>query len=152
MLLAMKLNKSGFSLIELLIAAAILVTGLCSILAAYITFFDLISLSGNLTKAQNAAQVRVEQIRNGVFAQIITLNRSTFPVPVVRGGMGTVYVAYPINPNLPQVNVVVSWREKAGRVIGEDANLNGALDPGEDLNGNNMLDSPAEISTIIAAR
>ena len=57
--------------------------------------------------------------------------------------------------DLKEVRIVASFRFKRGdleRVIGEDQNLDGDLDAGEgeDTNGNNRLDSPVEIVTLIA--
>jgi hypothetical protein len=44
---------------------------------------------------------------------------------------------------------VVCYREKPNRVIGEDINLNGILDGGEDLNGDGRLSSLCEITYFI---
>jgi len=52
---------------------------------------------------------------------------------------------------LLQATVSVCWRQK-NRVIGEDKNLNGALDAGEDANGNKIIDSPVELTTLIVNR
>ena len=50
------------------------------------------------------------------------------------------------------VTVSVCYRTKGGRVIGEDANLNGTLNTGEDKNGNYVLDSPIQLTTYVAKK
>ena len=57
--------------------------------------------------------------------------------------------AHPLQPNLLNLHVAACWRS-SGRVIGEDKNLNGRLDAGEDANGSGWMDSPVMISTLIA--
>ena len=47
------------------------------------------------------------------------------------------------------VTVSFSWRESGGRIIGEDLNLNGRLDAGEDKNGNGIIDSVVQFSSYI---
>ncbi len=51
---------------------------------------------------------------------------------------------------LLKIKVTCCWKEKGGRIIGEDKNLNGQLDIGEDINGNGELDSPVKLVTYIA--
>jgi hypothetical protein len=49
-----------------------------------------------------------------------------------------------------KIRIVACWRNQNGRVIGEDKNLNGTLDAGEDLDGNGLIDSPAVIESYVA--
>lgn len=60
----------------------------------------------------------------------------------------------PIGENLKEARVVVSWKQRLGRIIGEDINLNGELDTGEDKTGGHSgeLDSPCEIISAFAKR
>ena len=62
----------------------------------------------------------------------------------------------PANPSLLDIHVAACWTSR-GRRIGEDANCNGALDPGEDKSpvgspGRDWIDSPVMVSTRIARR
>jgi len=66
-------------------------------------------------------------------------------------GKGVVYVNNS-NPDLLEVEVDVSWRNRDGRVIGEDTNLNGQIESGEDLVNIGKLDSPVKIITYLAER
>ncbi|MBI5554451.1 MAG: prepilin-type N-terminal cleavage/methylation domain-containing protein [Elusimicrobia bacterium] len=50
---------------------------------------------------------------------------------------------------LLEVVITVCWRAKDGRIIGEDTNLNGVLDAGEDMNANSELDSPVKFRGFI---
>jgi len=51
---------------------------------------------------------------------------------------------------LLEVILTVSWKQRDGRIIGEDLNLNGILDAGEDANSNGRLDSPSELRSLIS--
>ena len=53
------------------------------------------------------------------------------------------------NPSLLDVHIAACWNAR-GRVVGEDRNCNGVLDPGEDDNGNGWMDSPVMVSTRVA--
>lgn len=144
----------GFTLPELLLSAAILALVLCGILATYISCFELISTSENLTLAVNAAQRKIEEIRDYSFSQIYAdYNNHTFTVDEIAPGnsKGIVYIDNS-TADLLKVTISVCWRQRGSRIIGEDLDLDGSLDSGEDLNGNNMIDSPAKIVTLITPR
>jgi hypothetical protein len=100
-------------------------------------------------------------MRNSTFQQIddtygvnptadADISYSNFVVNAIPSSMGVVYIN-DTNPELLQATVSVCWRQK-NRVIGEDKNLNGALDAGEDANGNKIIDSPVELTTLIVNR
>jgi Tfp pilus assembly protein PilV len=147
-------NRKGFTLIEVMLAAAFLIIVLGGLLATYISCFELISTSRNLTLAVNAARGKVEEIRDYSFNQIYSdYDNTTFTVNEMSTGnsRGVVYVDN-TNPDLLQVIVSVCWRQRANRIIGEDLDLDGNLDTGEDTNFNNMIDSPAQLITLITAR
>ena len=148
-------NRKGFTLIEVMLAAAFLVIVLSGLLATYISCFELISTSRNLTLAVNAAQGKIEEIRDHSFNQVYSdYHNSTFTVSEMSAGssQGVVYVNN-TNPDLLEVIVSVCWRQRANRIIGEDLDLDGVLDTGEDTSpNNNIIDSPAQIVTLITAR
>lgn len=152
----MKIKKSvffvkGFTIIEILIALAILIVAISSILITYLACFVLIDTVKNINIATNAAQGIIEEIRSTPFTQIINnYNGLNFIVNDMPSSRGVVYVD-DTNPELLQVTVSVCWRHR-NRVIGEDSNLNGVLDVGEDANGNGIIDSPVELTTRIANR
>jgi len=147
----MKIKKGGFTLVEILLAVAILAFVLCSILVTYVSCLTLIATSKSINIATNACLGLVEEIRSDPFVRIIDdYNGLNFIVNEIPASMGVVYVD-DTNPELLQVTVSICWRQ-GNRVIGEDADLNGFLDAGEDANGNGIIDSPVQLVTLIANR
>lgn len=146
--------NSAFTLFELMITVAVLITAIVGLLAAYLNFFTLNENARKLTLAITACQNKMEEMRKAGFSTLYSTYNGTqfnpggFPATEARGN---VYIKN-TNPDLLEVHVSVSWMERSNRIIGEDLNLNGALDTGEDLNGDNRLSSPAEISTFICER
>ena len=169
--MARKNSESGFTLVEIMLATGILVFALCGILAAFISCIALSSTSKNVNIATNAALEIAEQIRTTAYTDLSDPSGSgllingqpfteTFPgsniyscsftVAVLPSNMVTVY----INTNTPEllgVTISLCWRQN-NRVIGEDKNLNGQLDAGEDANGNDLIDSPVQVVTRVANR
>jgi prepilin-type N-terminal cleavage/methylation domain-containing protein len=147
-------SASGFTLIEIMLAILILVVVLCGLLSTYIGCLELASISKNSIFAVNAAQKKIEEIRNYSFSDIYNdYNNTTFTVDEMPSGnsKGVIYVDNS-NPDLLKLTVSVCWRQRGTLVVGEDRNLNGVLNTGEDLNGNNMIDSTVQLVTLIANR
>lgn len=161
-----KRDKSGFTLIELMIGAAIMIIALVGLLATYTGSFRLNETAGNLTIAINIGQEKLEEIRNHSFDSIVTDYSSggspggTFnPSPLDGSGIidiiddGSDDPEHVTSSDLLQITITISWRQKANRVIGEDADLNGTWDlASEDANGNGQFDSPAQVVTLISRR
>ena len=141
-------QDSGFTLVELIAGMLVLVLAFVGILTSYMKCLELSELSINSSNAVLAAQNRVEQIKNTVYDQIqANFHNVTFTNANLNGiGVSLVDSS---NPEFLQVTVVFCWRQKSGRILGEDANLNGQLNAGEDVNGNGALDSPSMIGTSI---
>ena len=152
------LGEEGFSLAELLVTCGILVTVIVILLQLFVYNSILAELSGNMGYAMSEAQAKMEEIKNSDFS-LITTNYASGGTPgntfnLSQGqGKGVIYIDSS-NANLLEVSVVVCWKNKDGRVIGEDTNLNGVLDAGEDLSSpvNNKLDSKATLVLKIAKR
>jgi len=148
----MRLRRKGFVLAEVLLGAAILAFVLCGILATYINCFDLITTSRNSTAAVNSAQSIIEEIRDYSFTSIFNdYNNQTFTVSEIPASRGIIYVDN-TNPDLLTVTISVSWQQHGNRIIGEDLDLDGVIDAGEDINANNMLDSPVQIITLVTPK
>jgi prepilin-type N-terminal cleavage/methylation domain-containing protein len=138
----------GFTLVELLIATAILVITMTGILMSYLRCLELNEISKNTMMAVQAVNNRMEQIRSTPFTQIkANFNRISFPITGLTG-RGVSYVD-DTDPQLLQITVSASWRQTNGRIFGEDKNFNGLIEAGEDKNGNNMLDSTVEATAAI---
>ncbi len=151
-------NNGGFTLVELLVTAGILAFCIISIMQLFIYAGIEASLAGNKTQAISEAQNKIEEIRNHNFANIV----ANYGVGGTPGnifnlssltGKGVVEIDNS-NPELLVITVLVCWQDKGGRIIGEDANLDGVLDAGagEDTDGDNKLDSPVTIVTMLTRR
>ena len=141
-------NHQAFTLVELMIAVAVFLLAFIGILISYLTCLDLNEMSRNTSMAVHACKARLEAIQNTPFNQMkATYNGSTFTVSGL-AGRGVSYVD-DTNARLLQITVSVAWKQPTGRIIGEDIDLDGQLDGGEDKNGNGMLDSPVKIVTSI---
>lgn len=150
----MQINKSGFTLLELMIGVGVLIVALAGLLGVFAHMISLNEESGKLSLAVAACQAKLEEIRNSSFTNVYTTyNGANFNPNGFSSGeaKGAVSINNS-NPDLLQVFVSVSWRTRSNRVIGEDRNLNGVCDTGEDLNGNLRLDSPGQITTLMAQR
>ena len=159
--------SKGFTLIEVMLATVILVVGLVGLLGTFIMCFNANETAKNVTVAGNAAQRQIETIRNYSFTNISNtgtdtppgFKNTTFTVAGMPAGDSAGYVNIDdSNPDLIKVFVSVSWRQKGGRIIGEDNGrgggiaLNGRIDGTEDANGNGVLDSPAGIDMLMSKR
>lgn len=147
-------KNKGFTLLELMIALGVLIVALAGLLAVFTNLLSLNENSRKLTIAVAACQDKLEQIRNSNFSTVYTtyngtnFNPAGFTVGQAKGNVSI----NNSNPNLLQVFVSVSWRTRSDRVIGEDRNLNGVFEAGEDTNPNGRLDSPAQAATLMAQR
>ena len=141
----------GFTLAELIVAAAIMTVVFAGILMSYIRCMELNEASQNKSMAVKAARSQMEVIRNSNYDTLVAnYHGVTFPVSGFVG-QGVSYVTV-LDAKNTRVIVSVSWRQKNGRVYGEDKNLNGVLNAGEDLNADSMLNSPVDITTRVYKR
>jgi prepilin-type N-terminal cleavage/methylation domain-containing protein len=144
-------KKSGFTLIEVALAMGLAAIAICGLLATYLSCLFLSSTSKDIHIAAEAAQGLMEQIRTDSFSQIVSdYDGLIFNVTALPTNRGVVYVN-DSNPELLNVTISVCWNE-SGRVMGEDTNLNGVLNAGEDKNNNTIIDSPVQLVTLIANR
>lgn len=152
--------KRAFTLLELLVAIAIAVVVFGSLLSLANYSLDLEDTNRNLSAAFNDARDKVEEIRNTGFDSIIAtfnnqvFNPAGFTAGEARGRVGAAIVTGSSN-NLIDVRVAVCWRQRGGRIIGEDNGngggtaLDGQLNGAEDADGDGLIDSPCVISTSI---
>lgn len=168
------LPNRGFTIAEVLLAVAILGFALCAILATYLASFNLASISKNTNIAISAAQGILEQVRATPFTSLsdtqpqIELAGSFYNLTYASGnrwylnftvndlpaniGVAYIDIDNTSNPQIITATVSVCWMQ-GNKIIGEDLNLSGgAPNPGEDINGNGLLDSPVELITQIANR
>ncbi len=153
-------GKRGFTLLELMLSAAILIVAIGGLLSAYVLCFHLTETAKNTTLATNAIQFKLEEIRDTDFDDIITdYDNTTFAVSGFSSGqaIGSITVES-ITTDILRVTVSVCWRQSGNRVMGEDNGrgggiaLSGHLEGTEDVNANGIIDSPAMISTLMINR
>jgi type II secretory pathway pseudopilin PulG len=147
-------NNHGLTLLELMIATVVLVIAISGLLATFINILSLNETSRKLSLAIAACQDKLEEIRNSSFSTLFTTYNGMHFDPdgfLAQDAEGNVYIDN-ANPNLLEVCVSISWRERSNKIIGEDKNLDGVLNSGEDINSNGRLSSPAEIVTLIGQR
>jgi len=161
-------KNSGFTLIEVLIATAILTFAILSTLGVFGYLLSLAEGDREFLVQQYAAENQMEQIRamdyliirnggivNGAVVPAYTNNGA--PKATIMGitnnldQSGVIYGQELAANGLIRIKIVVCYRQR-NRIIGEDANFNGALDAAEDANGNGELDSPCQIESVIVNR
>ncbi|MDP1853591.1 MAG: type II secretion system protein [Candidatus Omnitrophota bacterium] len=135
-------KKKAFTLIEVVIAMGIMAVAFLGLVAAYISGFDLAETAKNTTYALNAAQKKIEEIRDYNFFDISNdYDNTNFTIDGISAGNSNGLVEIDnTNPDLLVVTVAACWRQKGGRIIGGDA----ALNP--------LSTSPARLVTYIADR
>lgn len=145
-------KEMGFSLLEVMLSSIILLIIIVSLLYTYTSCFELNEFSRGFTLANNALQAEMETIREVPFDNLSALDASIFSLDGFSPGeaVGVIAVYDSLYSDLKYIRLVGFWRQKSGRVIGEDSNLDGVLQIGEDIDGDNTLDSPAEIITLVS--
>lgn len=150
-------DKKGFTLIEILVALFVLVIGILGTLQLFNYCAYLAEMSGNTNYVIDQAQSNIDEMRSTSFSLIATNYASggtpgnTFALtsPTAKG----VITIDSSTADLLTVEINVSWKnERNDRIIGEDLDLDGVLDAGEDVNGNGKLDSPVKLITLIARK
>lgn len=144
-------KENGFTLVELLVSAGILTIVVAGMMISYIRCMELNEVSQNKSMATKAARSRMELIRMTSFDNLVTTYHGVAFDVTGLSGKGVSYVTSLDAKNI-QVRISVSWRQKNGRVYGEDKNLNGVINAGEDTNANGVLNSPVEIVSTIFKR
>ncbi len=153
--------KRGFTLMEVMFAAGIMLIAIGGLLGGYVLCFNLSETAKNLTLANNAIQLKLEEIRYQRIETATYYDNTTFSIPglAAQDAKGVIYVdAIPNTTDLVRVTLSVSWRQKGARIIGADNGngggiaLNGVRDGAEQIDANGVLTSPAMISEVMANR
>jgi len=115
-------KNSGFTLLELMIGACVLILGLVALISAYIGCFALNESARNLTIATNHAQCLMEKIRDyNIPSNITQEDWTTWAATDLPDGGGcntlnneTINVTYPsgTGANPLEILVTVNWTEK----------------------------------------
>jgi len=114
-------SKKGASLVEVLVAAAIIVLAFTGLLQVFLYSGVLAEMSGNITLAVQEAQSKIEEIRSHDFDSISTdyggggTPGNTF-TSALQNGTGAVTITA-VNADLLNVSVTVDWAERNGRTM-----------------------------------
>ena len=147
-------SKNAFSLIELMLSLVILIILLTGLLYTYVVCFKLNDSSRSLTLVNSALQAQLELIRETPFVNLTStwdgenFDLAGFSANDAVGFIDIYDTVY--DDDLKYMRLVACWREGSNRVIGEDVNLDGELDQDEDLDDDGIVDSPAELVTLIS--
>lgn len=150
------LLPKGFTLVEIVLTVGILAVSVVGLVQLFTHFSFLTDLSRNLSVVIIEGQDKMEEIRNHNYSSIVADyssggtpgNMFSLTNPT---GQGVIYIDSS-NANLLKIEIMVSWRNRKGRIVGEDADLDGAIDAGEDVNSNSKLDSIVTLTTYLARR
>ena len=146
-------KNAGFTLVEVMMTALLFGTVIVGLIWTFITCSLLTEMTGNISKLYIEAQAKIEEMRNHTFSTLVTDyslsgtpgNKFSISDPQA---MGVIYLDA-TNPNLILVNIKISFSGRNGRIVGEDLDLDGTIDAGEDVVNIGVLDSPISLSTII---
>ena len=145
-------NYKSFTLVELLLAVIILGFTLTGLLKVFIQCSVLSELARNKTVVMSEIQGKMEEIRNSDYSLIVT---DYDEVPFYSSQLNATCVSLvdDTNAELLEIKIVASWKNKYGRVIGEDQNLDGDDESGaEDVDGDGEVSSIATLISKIAQR
>lgn len=151
-------TQRGFTLFEVALAMAVFALAASGSLSLFISCTRLTDSAGHITRMVERAREELEnRIRRTDFESLddyFFITNDPLPLSLVCyvEGYDSVNPNNELNRLLKMVKIVITYRETSNRIIGEDRNLNGRLDDGEDTNGDNRISSPCEIVTFIARR
>ncbi len=134
------------TLMELLIATLIMVPLCVAVMFVFLQCMEYNDLARNTSIALRSCQKTLAQMEGAQFDQIAATYHQTSFTEAGLTGRGVRYVDSP-KANYLTLTTSFRWRQKSGRVIGEDRDLDGVVDAGEDANANGMLDSPVTLTT-----
>ncbi|MFQ5846399.1 MAG: prepilin-type N-terminal cleavage/methylation domain-containing protein [Candidatus Methylomirabilales bacterium] len=104
-------NHRGFTLIEVMIAAAILAVGLLALVSAFPIGYVDVTASGGQSKATAYAQQMLEQLKNQPFTVAANGNDAPDPVDPTYNRTWTITQEPGTNPpnRLARITVTVTW-------------------------------------------
>jgi len=152
-----RFNQKAFTLAEILLVVGIMAVVIVGMGQLFIYTALQAELAGNKSIAVTLAQSKIDEIRTHAYSAIPVNFGSggtpgnVFSTPGLNNGVGLVRIDSS-DPELLGIEVLVSWQDKYGRIMGEDLDMDGILDSGEDTNGNSKLDSPVTLVTKFTRR
>jgi prepilin-type N-terminal cleavage/methylation domain-containing protein len=153
----------GLSLLEVLVSIAILALAIGALATIYPGIFTGVNQDMQSLKSWEFCQRHMETLKNSSFTDLTKSGVYYIPGetdPITNkitgdGNMSAVYyVAKMRDKNNVLLNDIVTLEvavcyKVGNNVTGEDSNLNGVLDGGEDTNGDGKINSPACLTTLV---
>ena len=154
------MKSLAFTLVELLVTLVVAALVIGGVLVFLIHAIILDEYNEKFSIAMNVARAKIEEAisERGNFDDI---SNEGYALDLESDGIDgsyqrTVAPVAGFTNKLKNIRVVICWRGRGGRVVGEDLNLNGVLDSNEKDppvgNGDEILDSPCVLTTAIAKR
>lgn len=130
-------NKSGFTLIEVLFAATILISCLVGLLATYLNMLVLSDLMRDASLANAAVQSRMEVVKRANFDNLYIFNNSLADIEGIPSADGKtrVEVSDTLYADLKRIRVLACFKSRI-RTIGNSIN--------------DCTSSPVELVTLIS--
>ena len=130
-------NKKGFTLIEVLFAATILVSCLVGLLATYLNMYILSELMQDMTLANAAVQARMETVKRSSFDNLYVFNNTVADIQGLPSANGKtrVEVVDTGYSDLKRVRIIACFKSRV-RTIGNSIT--------------NCTSSPVELVTLIS--
>lgn len=150
-------GKQAATLVEVLVGTLISSIVLVSMIQVLVFSTTLSRTAGDMSRATTEVISKIEEMRNHAYNQISTdyaVGGTPGPIFTSSGtfdGAGVISIDSS-NTALLNVTVGYSWRDKNDRLFGEDTDLDGVLDAGEDANGNGALDFGLTLTMHFARR
>jgi len=155
----MMMNNKALSLMELLVAFFVMALAIGALATIYPGLFTGVTMDTQNLRVWEIARAEIESLKNSDFATLYTQAKPP-SLPQANSFStgsssisGVYYVEQMFDKNsvlltdLVRLEVVVCFKV-GNRMIGEDKNLNGILDTGEDVDGNKKITSPVRLSTL----
>ena len=161
------MGRKSLTLVEVMVSILIVALGVGAIFLIYPTLFEGVNVTSEKVRVWEVAQRQMEILRNSTFASLFAVAYDpSAEAPIVNAfatgvanSSGVYYVEKmygdanndgfdEVLTDLVRIEVVICFT-MGNRVIGEDANLNGILDAGEDQDGDGKISSPITLGTLV---
>ncbi len=150
----MKNREGGFTLLEVMFAALVMVALLVGVLSLYASCLNLQETAKNVSRASFQLSSKMEEIKGVGFNSLVSTYNSTRTDLNGLDGQMLVEVGPPqgyAGGDLLDVRIIAGWIQKGGVRIGEyGLNSDTGLVELYDMDNDAVIESPYELTTAIA--